>query len=222
MNLDEMEKAVWAVLFHYVSNPKGEAEQQKYCPKGEQSWCKWERNQEKDADEEKGLSNKKFLPPVFLELLTPTWKSLADRKLLERCIGGFTQNTNECLNMVLWNKCSKHKFHGRKTVQIAVTSAEVHYNNGATGKYALMNKMHIHSGSHSVTHSAKKDRKRLSNSQKDASVEAKRNRQSKRNTKKKAAEKNISSEGTTYAAGEFGELEVAEPSCSAAKKPRNK
>ena len=65
--------------------------------------------------------------------------------------------------MLLWSKCPKHKFHGRKTVEIAVTSAIINYNSGATGKYQLMHAINIPSGSHSVTHSTKKDKKRLKN-----------------------------------------------------------
>ena len=53
------------------------------------------------------------------------------------------------------SNCPKHKFHGRKTVEIDVTSVVIHYNSGATGKYE--NEMNISSGCHSVTHSAQKD-----------------------------------------------------------------
>ena len=63
--------------------------------------------------------------------------------------------------MVLWGKCPKHKFHGKKSVDIAVTLTVVQYNSGATGKYDLMDNMNIPSGIHSATHSAKKDKKRI-------------------------------------------------------------
>ena len=87
INHDAMEKAVWAVLHHYVRNTKGMKGQHNYCPTGEYSWCKWQRDQAKQRGEDNEYSDKRCLPPVFLDLLLPIWKALADRKLLERCLG---------------------------------------------------------------------------------------------------------------------------------------
>ena len=39
-----------------------------------------------------------------------------------RCLPAFNQNTNEPVNVLVWNKCSKLKWHGRKQIVMAASS----------------------------------------------------------------------------------------------------
>ena len=57
----------------------------RFCPPGESSGCKWKQD---DATETSTYSSDKCLREVFLEVLKPTFMSLSDSKLLERCVLG--------------------------------------------------------------------------------------------------------------------------------------
>ena len=104
--------------------------QHRYCPWGEETWCKWHKlQQEKDKDKEdtdedeedkkkeenedkeKALANK-GLPYCFYDLLKPIYDRFSDEKLLERCKDGYTQNQNESFHSMIWNHALKHKFFG--------------------------------------------------------------------------------------------------------------
>lgn len=107
-----MKKNIIAILNHSVKG-QDPAKQHRFCPVGESSWCKWQQ------DMATGTSTYKdddCLPEVFLELLRPTFMTLSDTKLLERCIRGTTQNPNECINSMVWVHCPKHMHHGAKVV----------------------------------------------------------------------------------------------------------
>ena len=45
---------------------------------------------------------------------------LSDGSLLSKCLHGQTQNNNECLNGVIWKKCSKDIFVSRKFLEMGV------------------------------------------------------------------------------------------------------
>ena len=84
-----MKKNIIAILHRVKSDS---AKQHRFCPPGESSWCRWRQ------DEATGTSTYKdhdCLPEVFLEVLCPTFMTLSDEKLLERCVLGTTQNPNE-------------------------------------------------------------------------------------------------------------------------------
>ena len=84
-----MKKNIIAILHRVKSDS---AKLHRFCPPGESSWCRWRQ------DEATGTSTYKdhdCLPEVFLEVLCPTFMTLSDEKLLERCVLGTTQNPNE-------------------------------------------------------------------------------------------------------------------------------
>ena len=75
-------------IFHHCTNSNDDAKQHRFCPLGESSWCKWQQ------DQATGTSTYKeddCWPEVFLELLRPTFITLSDTKLLERCVRGKDQ-----------------------------------------------------------------------------------------------------------------------------------
>ncbi|XP_032690226.1 uncharacterized protein LOC116853306 isoform X2 [Odontomachus brunneus] len=55
------------------------------------------------------------------------YEELSQDKLLTRCLGGFTQNSNECFNSVLWALAPKTMSSGKKIIDIAadIARAEV-------------------------------------------------------------------------------------------------
>ena len=54
-------------------------------------------------------------------------------KLLERCLEGKTQIVNESLNNVIWARCPKSVYVGKSTIEIAVASAVLYFNDGGQG-----------------------------------------------------------------------------------------
>ena len=85
-----MKKNIIAIVNHSVKG-YDPAKQHRFCPVRETSWCKWQQDQ---ATVTSTYRDDDCLPEVFLELLRPTFKTLNDSKLLERCIRGTTQNPN--------------------------------------------------------------------------------------------------------------------------------
>ena len=120
--VNTMKKNIIATLNHNVI-AKSPTAQHRYCPPGENSWCKWQQDKHTGT---KTYKPENLLPAVFLEVLRPVFMTLSETKLLERCVRGATKNRNECLNSLVWIRCPKHKFHGRKIVAYATASAICH------------------------------------------------------------------------------------------------
>ena len=47
---------------------------------------------------------------------------VSQHSIFMRCLPGFNQNTSEPVNVSVWNKCSKLKWHGRKQIVMAASS----------------------------------------------------------------------------------------------------
>ncbi|CAB4038257.1 Hypothetical predicted protein, partial [Paramuricea clavata] len=139
-----MKKNIIATLSHNVKAESIEA-QHRYCPPGENSWCKWQQDK---ATGTKTYKNDNLLPSVFLDVLRPVFMTLSETNLLSRCVRGATQNRNECINSLVWIRCPKHKFHGRKIVRFAVASAVCHYHGGAVSRTKVMERLSTPGGQH--------------------------------------------------------------------------
>ena len=87
--------------------------------------------------------------------------TLSDDKLLERRVSGTTQNTNECVNSMVWTPCPKPKHHGVKVVRCAVASAVCHHHKGANSRLRVMERLSIPSGASTRETVLAKDEKRL-------------------------------------------------------------
>ncbi|KAG5865616.1 hypothetical protein JTB14_025789 [Gonioctena quinquepunctata] len=119
-SVPDMKNAILASLYHKCSTDA--KPQHQYCPAGADSWCAYQ-----EAVATKQNYNH---PPGFdqeiQDLLQPIYEELTDEKLLERCLGANTQNNNKSYNSCVWNIAPKHKFVGKKTLEIAALSAITH------------------------------------------------------------------------------------------------
>ena len=91
------------------------------------SWCKFKR----------GLpcpDKPHHLDSVFKEPLKKIYDRLSEPALLIICLPGYTQNANEFVDALAWNKCPKHELHGRKGIVMAASCAALHFSCGATKK----------------------------------------------------------------------------------------
>ncbi|GFY54751.1 uncharacterized protein TNIN_72081 [Trichonephila inaurata madagascariensis] len=98
------------------------------CPGGEGSWCSWQ--QVLATDTSSYTHDYLILPADVAEAIYPIYEDLSNLKLLERCVGGFTQNNNESYNRLIWKITSKIAPCGSKVVEIAAYIAARIFNEG--------------------------------------------------------------------------------------------
>jgi len=99
-------------------------------PRTADSWCKFQ------ADQINGTNtyvDKPGIPNVISEEIRPVFISLSDDDLLKRCLHGKTQNANESINGMIWKRCPKDVFVSKETIEMAVASAVIGFNEGAKG-----------------------------------------------------------------------------------------
>lgn len=79
------------------------------------------------------------LPMDVVEEIRPLFARLSDKKLLEKCLHGYTQNQNEALNKEIWSLCHKTINVGERTVHTAVALAVAIMNMAGLQKKELQN-----------------------------------------------------------------------------------
>ena len=133
-DLQGMYETCWAV-FHHCSSHDGNP-QHDMCPKGINSWCRYNKAIAcLEFDDFPPPHNPTYIPPDLVEHVKPVFVALTDRKLLERCLIGATQNQNESLNNMIWSLAPKTEFLSLASVQISVGEAVLTFN---SGKMALV------------------------------------------------------------------------------------
>ena len=123
-NLDDvskMAKAINASLYHVASTD--ENPQHHLCPGGENSWCGYKRDPE-------SYKHKNGLPECIVKLIEPIFADLSNPGLLGKCTHGLTQNVNECLNGMIWDRCPKTTYVELETVALATYLAVMKFNDG--------------------------------------------------------------------------------------------
>ncbi|XP_014469587.1 PREDICTED: uncharacterized protein LOC106741784 isoform X2 [Dinoponera quadriceps] len=155
---DDMKKAIWATFYHYSSTDS--KPQHHFCPEGPESWCKWQ--QAKATNKLKNFRHDyAALPKEVLDVIKPIYEDLSNDKLLERCVGGYTQNSNESFNQLIWKIAPKTMNSGAEIVNIAVFLATCMFNNGVTSLLEIMNVLGISVGSGAHLYAAEEDETRI-------------------------------------------------------------
>lgn len=136
-SVEDMQRNVMATYWHMVSideNPKHEN-----CPAGEDSWCKFR------VAESRGLeyTHPPPLDATVAKYIFPIFEDLSRKDLLERCLGGHTQNANESFNATVWRLAPKHLHCGRKIIDIAAWIAAGIFNEGYLSVLRIMSSMDI-------------------------------------------------------------------------------
>jgi hypothetical protein len=195
-----MKKNIIAIL-HHCCKGKTLAQQHRFCPKGESSWCKWQ--QDVATGTKTYLSNEECLPEVFRDVLKPTFLVLSETSLLERCVLGATQNQNESLNGLVWARCPKRKHHGHKAVRCAVASAVCHFHKGCESRMRAMRRLSIPAGENTKKACNVIDKQRMKKSDLQATEKEKKRRQGDKLLHTRREEALRAAEGVTYEAGAF-------------------
>ncbi|GFT24546.1 uncharacterized protein TNCV_3253511 [Trichonephila clavipes] len=102
---DKMKTAIYASLMHCSSTDKKPMHGK--CPEGESSWCFYKRAIAKGETPGSHSSMRTYLSPQVVEKIMPVYQHLASDTILERCVAGKTQNSNESLHSCIWRKCQK-------------------------------------------------------------------------------------------------------------------
>ncbi|GFV68794.1 uncharacterized protein TNCV_1969661 [Trichonephila clavipes] len=137
-NLSGLQQNVIAALFHCSSSVEKPMHGQ--CPIGKDSWCYYQRALscgKKPKEKYKGLSNE------VLNMIKPTYLELCTKELLTKCLHGKTQNSNECLNGVIWQRVPKEVFVCLKTLKSGALDAVIQFNDGYKGCVEIFKKLNI-------------------------------------------------------------------------------
>ena len=112
-----------------------------------------------------------------------TFEDLSDRNLT-RCLHGGTQNQNEAINVLIWQRATKETHSGLNTVELAVFLAVSHFNDGASSISLVLQKLGINPGVHCKKACKKVDHDRLRHSRRKSAEHSKKRRRQIKNLKK--------------------------------------
>ena len=197
-NIESMKMAVMAIWHHTKSTD--EDPDHALCPTGANSWCGFQRDLANDTSDHQ---HDHPIPEAVADVIYPTFEALSDESLLSRCLHGGTQNQNEAINAMIWQRATKETHSSLPTVELATFLALCHFNDGAKAITCVLKELGIEPGSHCRNGCAKLDHRRLSHSERKGSAEAKKRRKDLRNWKKGYSERLEAREGPSYGAGDF-------------------
>lgn len=114
------------------------------CPEGADSWCTWQKA--KSNGELSEYRHKPALKEKVFTVIHPLYEELSRDDLLERCLGGYTQNANESFNACVWALPPKTVHSGKQIVEIAANMAACNFNDGLTGMMQIMRVLQLEIG----------------------------------------------------------------------------
>ena len=190
----DMQQNLMASLYHVSSSDGNPCHYM--CPQGADSWCKWQENP---------LTYKhgKGLPQCIVELIEPIYDELTSPELLQKCLHGRTQNANEALNQLIWDRCVKTKWAGRRIVEDATFKAISHFNDGSKSLLKILEQLGVSPGHFSEKLSKCSDRDRIRDATRKSAEKQKLRRKVLRAKKKGFNERLAENEGVTYEKGSF-------------------
>ncbi|GFV78940.1 uncharacterized protein TNCV_4346991 [Trichonephila clavipes] len=128
-----MRKSIWAIYCHYRSTD--EEPMHYFCPVGASSWCSYQKTK---SSENTSYKHNSIVPTSVMDAVKPIFAELSSPKLLKKCLGGKTQNSNESFNSTVWKYCPKTSGSSKRIVDVAVNKAVVMYNDGMAGRLDIM------------------------------------------------------------------------------------
>ncbi|XP_074103953.1 uncharacterized protein LOC141530632 [Cotesia typhae] len=172
-----MKKAIMATYDHIFSTT--ENPQHDNCPEGVDSWCKWQKAIALNRDpREENLAP--LLGEDLKQHLLPIYQDLSKDDLLERCLGGHTQNANESFNATVWRLSPKHLHSGLKVVEISAYIAAGIFNEGYTSILRIMNLLNLNIGTYAKIFADSTDEERITRQNRKSLSETKEARSARR------------------------------------------
>ena len=157
MNLNDMKRAVGAILYHCSDISDKEIRHQ-FCPKTKDSWCKWQLDRLNNTSNHKDRIS---LPLPIKHVLEPIFRDLSSDSLLSKCLQGKKQNPNEASNALIWQRCPKEIYVGREILEIAVNSSVMHYNDGPVSFLSVFKKLNLPTGTFCISGLTKRTTSRI-------------------------------------------------------------
>lgn len=201
-DVKKMKRAVYATLSHCMST---DAEPQHItCPTGPTSWCFYNKQKHEGKQPESHSRMTCKLNPSVVAKIMPVYQRLASEQLLGRCTKGRTQNPNESLHNLVWNKCPKEVFISKNKLELAVVRAISEFNMGHCKTLETLHSLRNCPLPTSVLSLSKTvDTRRVAQSKKRSSEYKKTDRRQQKWQKISSEERRKKSEGETYAPGQF-------------------
>jgi len=138
-----MNDAIWAIFLHYKST--NDDPQHHKCPAGADSWCEYQKALATTGIEDFHHDYEPF-PDEVITAIEPIYEDLSKDELLQRCVGGFTQNNNESLNQLIWRISPKILASSPTIIEIAANAAACTFNEGYIALLAFLEEMKISVG----------------------------------------------------------------------------
>lgn len=198
-NIEDMRKSIWAIWYHEVSTDSEPLHSM--CPSGRESWCGYRRAQAEGA--EKTYRHPHPIPMAVMTEIKPIFKDLVATELLKRCLKGRTQNPNESFNNKVWSICPKNTNCGYKVVKVAAADAVATFNEGNASRLQVLQHLDVTVEKFAETALRQRDILRVKYAEKRLRESTKEARRTRRRLMLEEHGKNITKEGTTYAAGAF-------------------
>jgi len=197
-NLNGMKKTIYASLFHCASSK--ERNLHDHCPKGSDSWCRYHKD---IADKTKHYKPGPGLPVNIIQELKPIFLRLSNDELLGRCLDGKTQNQNESLNGMIWDRLPKGVFVGPDVLHLGVYDAVAHFNVGCQAAVNVLTSMGMEPGALCLEELSGADKLRVNKGNYKAGGKNKKKRKILRAKRKQKGDKAHEKEGLVYEAGSF-------------------
>ena len=145
----------------------------------------------------------KPLPDAVVQVLKPIYERLTKDSILEGCLGGFTQNSCESLNHLIWERCPTAFCSGRNHLDAAAAAAVMVFKEGRKSLCGVFPTLGIPMGKNTQKLVTKADVRRVRDSRKSAADVAKRIRRGRRNRRKAVEASAVQKEGIAYSPGGF-------------------
>ncbi|XP_032238287.2 uncharacterized protein LOC5512949 [Nematostella vectensis] len=197
-NLEQMRKAIHASLMHCASNEARVLHD--HCPTGSTSWCKYQKDK---ADHTNTFKHSAGLPLEILTKVKPVYVRLSEASLLEKCLHGKTQNQNESLNAMIWQRVPKEVHVGRDILELGLYDAVCHFNMGYSSVLRLLEALKIPAGKYTEAGCGLEDTSRVRLAEYKSKEASKRRRKVLRGKRKKKEDKKKQAEGSLYDPGGF-------------------
>ena len=117
-----------------------------YCPNVADSWCHYKQDR---ANQTSNYVPGPGLPDDITKLVKPIFLQLSSNELLSKCLDGKTQNQNESINGMIWNRIPKNIFVGFDVLEFGVYDAVAHFNIGAAAAVKIF-KVNLDPGEYSL------------------------------------------------------------------------
>ena len=197
-NLSKMKKAIYVSLMHCASSK--EHNLHLHCPEGADSWC---RHNSDIANRTKLFKPGPGLPVEIIAELKPIYLRLSEDALLTRCLDGKTQNQNESINGMIWDRVPKEVFVGAEILELGVNDAVSHFNIGSQAALDILANTGIEPGAFCIEEMRNNDKLRVNKAVYKERDTSKRKRKLLRARRKQKGDQAKQNEGEVYAPGSF-------------------